>query len=189
MTDHTELDAYIASLNLVYNVTFVPQSASRNAGSKDKSLNWRIVLGDAKRPNALTTDYSQGIGHVPGYVQDRSYYENRVVQDVQNNASETRLYPVLESFARNDGKKFKRVGFRNKTLAPPALRDVLYSLVLDSGVLDSRSFEDWASEFGYDTDSRKAEDMYRACRDIAYKMESLIGRPALQKLRELFQDY
>lgn len=38
------------------------------------------------------------------------------------------------------------------------------------------NFEEWATEFGYDTDSRKAERTYLACHKIA------------QNFRELFQE-
>lgn len=54
----------------------------------------------------------------------------------------------------------------------PKLEDLLYSLHMDcTGVLDS-SFEEWADEFGYDSDSRKAERIYKLCRKTLYAMRS-----------------
>ena len=52
---------------------------------------------------------------------------------------------------------------------PPSLDDVLYSLVTDSRALDT-CFIDWCADFGYDTDSRKAESIYRACQENAFKL-------------------
>jgi hypothetical protein len=47
----------------------------------------------------------------------------------------------------------------------PRPADVLSSLLLDVTSAD-QSFEDWASDFGYDDDSRKAEATYNACRTM-----------------------
>lgn len=67
--------------------------------------------------------------------------------------------------------------------------DVLYSLTMDSSVLDHATFESWASEFGYDVDSRSAESTYRACLDIALKMRAALGDSGMERLAEIFQDY
>ena len=46
--------------------------------------------------------------------------------------------------------------------APPDLASVLSCLAsAAAGYNNARKFEDWASEYGYDTDSRKAERIYR----------------------------
>src|SRR5690606_33602845 len=42
---------------------------------------------------------------------------------------------------------------------PPHAADVLHSLILDSAAAD-QTFESWCDEFGYDSDSRKAEATY-----------------------------
>lgn len=45
----------------------------------------------------------------------------------------------------------------------PTVGDVLESLASDaSGAENASSFEDWAGEYGYDTDSRKAERTFKA---------------------------
>lgn len=71
----------------------------------------------------------------------------------------------------------------------PDATNVIYSLVIDSSVLDHATFESWASEFGYDPDSRKGESIYRACLEIALKMRAAIGDAGMAALREAFQDY
>ena len=60
--------------------------------------------------------------------------------------------------------------------------DVLYSLAMDSSVLDHATFESWASEFGYDTDSRSAESIYRACLEIALKLRAAMGDSGMDRL-------
>lgn len=69
----------------------------------------------------------------------------------------------------------------------PTVTDVLACLTSDAGCVDGTLFEDFCSEFGYDTDSRKAEQTYRACCDTFMALRNLGFR--LDRLQELFQDY
>lgn len=65
----------------------------------------------------------------------------------------------------------------------PDLATVLGCLASDcAGYENARSFEDWASEYGYDTDSRKAFATYEQVREQHEAMERLLGRAALQRL-------
>lgn len=64
---------------------------------------------------------------------------------------------------------------------PPKPGDVLNCLILDASGVD-QPFEDWASDLGYDPDSRKAEAVYRACQDTRYKLRDLLGEPAFDFL-------
>lgn len=66
---------------------------------------------------------------------------------------------------------------------PPTLADVLDCLASDaSGVDNAQSFEEWASEYGYDTDSRKAEKTYNICRQQAQELKALLGQDAYDQL-------
>ena len=58
----------------------------------------------------------------------------------------------------------------------PAADDVLDSLASDAdGIENATSFENWASEYGYDTDSRKAERSYRVTQRQAQKLRAFMG--------------
>lgn len=58
----------------------------------------------------------------------------------------------------------------------PTAADILNSLASDaSGYEDARSFEDWCSEYGYDTDSRKAENIYRTIGKQAKQLKQFLG--------------
>lgn len=66
---------------------------------------------------------------------------------------------------------------------PPTLAEVLDCLASDaSGVDNARSFEDWASEYGYDLDSRKAERTYQICKKQAQDLKALLGQDAYNQL-------
>lgn len=196
MTNHTELDAYIQTLldaGLTYNAVFVPQSASRNSGEKNPSLNWRIALVNAKGAR-LDTDYMQGIGHVPGYASKywrrRTLYEQTLAL-TQEQAAQTGKYPVSADGKPATVKSVHLTSWpRLHSLPVPLLRDILYGLLMDAqGVNDANGFEDWASNYGYDTDSRKVEATYEACKRTASDLNRLLGRANIDRLAELFQDY
>jgi len=58
----------------------------------------------------------------------------------------------------------------------PTAEDVLGCLVSDaSGFENARSFEEWCSEYGYDTDSRTAERTYQIIEKQAEKVKRLLG--------------
>lgn len=58
----------------------------------------------------------------------------------------------------------------------PTAESVLNALASDSaGVENARSFEDWAYEYGYDIDSRKAEKLYKVCERQADKLKKFLG--------------
>ena len=63
----------------------------------------------------------------------------------------------------------------------PKLDEVLNCLASDcSGV--ENDFEDFCSELGYDTDSRKAERIFKTCKAQAVKLEEFLGTEAFQQL-------
>lgn len=67
------------------------------------------------------------------------------------------------------------MGYGHKGASPEA-RDVLDCLASDaSGIDNSRGFEDWCANYGYDTDSRKAEKTYNAIRHQASRLETFLG--------------
>lgn len=174
--------AFADASGIEYKAEFVPQSKSRNAGNKEPSLNWRITL--RKNGRELTTDYMQGIAHLPHY--SHAFARNAVYDAAVREACETgksRIIPHKNAYDAAQGGRAVPVA---REIPAPEFADVLYSLVSDAEVLEYSSFDEWAENFGYDTDSRKAEQTYRACLDIALKLRAIVD---LDKAREAFQDY
>jgi hypothetical protein len=65
----------------------------------------------------------------------------------------------------------------------PEVHDVMSAMISDtSGVLHGETFEDWADEYGYDTDSRKAEATYRAVVAQTEGLRRLLGDDLLHRL-------
>lgn len=66
---------------------------------------------------------------------------------------------------------------------PPTVDDVLDCLASDaSGYDNSRNFEDWCSDYGYDDDSRTAERIYRAIAEQAKGLRHFLGDDAYNRL-------
>ena len=57
----------------------------------------------------------------------------------------------------------------------PEADDVLDSLLLDASGADYHDFEDFCAEFGYDTDSRRAERVYKGCQQASRKLHQFLN--------------
>jgi hypothetical protein len=71
---------------------------------------------------------------------------------------------------------------------PPTLADVITCLIFDAQSVDGQTFETWASDLGYDTDSRKALHIFEEVRDQAARFQQLIGKPLLAELCGMDED-
>ena len=96
-----------------------------------------------------------------------------------NKAYETDFYTGL-------GLRTKK-SYGNKPQAPKAAT-VLHSLLLDAEACNE-SFSNWCDNFGHDSDSIKALNIYKACEEIGHKLNKLFPRKLQNQLRELLQDY
>lgn len=192
---HDLIQAAMAALGLSVTAEFVPWSQSRNKDEKAtspntgepnpkfprRSLNWRVTVKRNGR-DALTTDYSAGIAHCPAY-KSKHYGARPGFMNIDRDAAVTRECET--GFASRD---FGSLMAKGAPILPDPV-DVLASLVRDSDVLDAGGFENWAGDLGYDTDSRSAEAIYRACLDVSLKLRSALGEAGLAKLREASADW
>jgi hypothetical protein len=88
--------------------------------------------------------------------------------------------------------KGKRAQFRfyggGKSSTPTA-SDLVWAVAVDSTAL-KESFNDWAYEYGYDTDSIKALSTYKACQRNGLRLINLIGNEEIfSQLVESRRDY
>lgn len=158
------LTSLVTQLGLTVDSTFIPFSRSRNSAEKYPSLNWHVRLMHNGR-EVLATDYSAGMAYCPSYKPGRL---------------------TTDKFAaiRHECEHGKRAWPASGTLLLDPL-DVIASLALDAGVLDHPTYEDWADDSGYDSDSRSGEKIYRQCLEIALKLRAALGDNALEQLRTL----
>lgn len=177
------LAAIAERIGLVAVFEFVPFSESRNApgtGSLWESLNWRVRL--SRGAAQMETDYAQGVGHAPANklpsatVWDRNRKRAALAHEIETGRQAKFMWS--ESLAVADG---------GKPIAPPPVGDVLHSLAREAEVLDAGGFENWASEYGLDTDSRKAEAVYRTCLEQVLAFRRMVGDNVLTEMRLVAQ--
>jgi len=68
----------------------------------------------------------------------------------------------------------------------PTVKDVIYALYGDSRACN-QSFNDWCSDFGYDSDSLKALNTYQACCESGVRLRKL--GLSVDYLEKEFSDY
>lgn len=90
----------------------------------------------------------------------------------------------LKNYNRNSFE-YQTAVAKAKEKYRPDLVDVLGCLLSDASALDHSSFEDWANEFGYDTDSRKAARTYNACVQTGVELREILGIDRFNTLRDL----
>jgi len=118
-------------------------------------------------------EYSCGIGHrvekTPLHKKD---FKSTMNKTPQKNKANLLLY----------------IDELNKVSKPKTLNidDILYCLILDAES-GAESFEDFCDNFGYNEDSIKHNEIYRACQKNGKKVKTLIKN--LERARELFQNY
>jgi len=61
----------------------------------------------------------------------------------------------------------------------PTAEEVLECLAMDSYTAEDETFEEWCGNYGYDTDSRKAERCYNATMNQAGKLVRFLGELSL----------
>jgi hypothetical protein len=66
----------------------------------------------------------------------------------------------------------------------PDVADVVSCLLLD-GTACGQSFSEWCSDFGYDTDSRKALAIYEGCQENGDKLRAVLGHDLVNELSTL----
>jgi hypothetical protein len=66
---------------------------------------------------------------------------------------------------------------------PPTLEDVLDCIASDAnGFEDENDFETWCSNYGYDTDSRKAEKTFKFIERQATQLKAKLGNDLYERL-------
>ena len=176
-TTQETLPEACTSLGLPLVTQFVPWSQSRDYEHGkpvgQRMAQWRVTLLRDGKP-IITTDYGQGIGHLPAYTR----------KALGSNNSVDRMAAIAQELER--GKAWPHY----LTAVPgPGMPDVVHSLCLAAEVLQHRSFEDWAADFGYDADSRKAENIYRSCMQIALQLLNGLGAANLERLQLAAREY
>lgn len=182
--------SYLRDRGVSLKFKFVPLSKSKvgiaaakrgdEVATRDLCVNWEVTLQGQHR--AFTTSFVQGTGHLPDSLQPRegryAHLRNYTLPE------EERVRWALESGNIPIGDSLISRG----PLPAPSAASVVQCLLLDAQALDY-SFEDWAAEYGYSSDSREAEAIYNQCVQSGLELRRLLGEDALSALGAIVQDY
>lgn len=84
-------------------------------------------------------------------------------------------YKVTLRYARRQLTTMFYQGYGHHGKYPKAT-DVLSALISDArSYYDAEGFDDWCAELGYDSDSRKAERIYKTCAREAKRLQRFLG--------------
>lgn len=124
---------------------------------EEPRLKWKVRLYRLNE-TVLEVEYTAGMAHAPSYPAACAVDECRT------------------------GLRAGSTDFKKHYIKPDA-RDVIQSVLLDCNALDYGCFEDWAREYGYDTDSRAAEAIYRLCLQRAVRLRANLGKEKFDALQ------
>ncbi|MCP4489793.1 MAG: hypothetical protein GY820_21120 [Gammaproteobacteria bacterium] len=71
---------------------------------------------------------------------------------------------------------------------PPTQASVLHCVLLDTQ-LGNETFNNWCADLCYDTDSRKAMDIYLACQENGAKLSKVFSADQINELETILEDY
>ena len=171
------------SLGFSLEILTGPTAAVEPADSKDGKPWVHIAFSVRLLRNGrevLATPYKLGTGHVPKgallAVRDVTNHEQHCQNTIRNNRTPHPDAPGYLSLLEKAARLAKLV---------PALADVLHSLVSDGAAyFDAETFENWCGNYGYDPDSRKAEQVWKACDETGRKLARVLNADELATLRE-----
>lgn len=155
---------YLDSIGVKVSVVYCGETTKDNDWLCDA---WKITITAGKV--GYTFEYYTGTGH---RVDNASAKFARIAL---KNVSK-------HSIAWRDGV------LNNQVPVYPAVAGLLYSLQFDTSTCE-QSFDNWCSEYGYDTDSRKALETYLLCQQNGMKYNQLFSREQREELTEMLQDY
>lgn len=146
---------------LVFSVELIDQRPDQDPSDtwhnpknpKDRPFNYRVSLKNGHEE--YTTYYSKGVGHGKRTQKAAKSYE----------------------------AYYQRARRADHIACKPTLAEILDSLALDaSDIANGYEFEEWAENLGYDTDSRQAERIYNACKDVFLGLVRLLGLEGVNDL-------
>lgn len=173
-----DIDKTLSDLGLTLEVVKGPEPRMKD---KWQCIGYDVIIKINGR-KMLRTEYNLGLGHVKLRTSvSMTMEERRFMETWQNKPHAVFLNKDFQTQVAAKAARDQKV--------KPKLKDVMYSLTMDGDVLNYGDFEEWAESFGYDPDSIKANEIYRACLGNALKLRAAIGEKGLSSLEEAYQDY
>ena len=123
-----------------------------------------------------------------GSIADREMLEIAEEQEKRGANSQSPLFFKLKDFLKNKGIKVYTLalgGYRFTEKTKEAIKPKAYDVLACLDTLSIDTFEDFCSDFGYDTDSIIAERTYRAVQEQDRELRKLFTPRQLEKLQKI----
>lgn len=164
-----------------FDIAYVP---SKFDPKGENRLNYRVKVSKGAQ-TVYDGPYSMGLAHIPNY--------NALLKATNSTYSRTTLDGErLFNQVLANGKSIKQISYNNWLSGEPILParlDVMHSLIMDGYADDARSYEEWAGDYGYDTDSIKGLRVFEACAEVGRALRVTMGAEWVMAARGAFQDY
>jgi hypothetical protein len=169
--ENQTIQEFLAKYPVKVTLVEVPENPTMDNSLNDM-INYHVTLQHEDR--AMSLYFSTGLGWVETLT-------GKSAQGVTYRKRD-KLFLVRRGSTLYDANADRSVVSRYRIRKPTAA-DILDCLASDcSGIDNARGFEDWASDYGYDTDSRKALATYEQCVKQAAELQRLLGRDAYNEL-------
>ena len=169
MTYKSELATRLEELPEI-TLTSVHLGIEESVFNKDEKVKWlrdNFTITISYNGKSYSTSYSMGIGH------------RKLIRSVKKEGNR-----YWESISGQFYTEMEACKAQWLKLVEPNLADVMHCLLLD-GRCSEGTFEDFCSELGYDSDSRKALETYLACQANGNGILKVIGRELFNELSQL----
>lgn len=160
---------FLEDNNIVYKSVYL-LDCSKDSEWQHDLFNVSLIKGS----KLINTEFKTGLGH-------------RVLKAKRGTVTSLAAKYSKELKKANIEKGLHKVEGACFAVSPSAA-SVLHSLLLDSDC-GHELFEDFCDNFGYDQDSIKSLEIYKACQKIAKQLNSLFTQKQIEDLRELLEDY
>jgi hypothetical protein len=164
-----QIDSLLASLNVTCHFTHL--GLHLNGGWLGDT--WHVELKDSNGKTFSFADFRTGVGNRKITVNGQKYLNDLKMQ--------------RKSLTDAGTFKFHSDTWNSKPVKP-SVSDFLYNINLDSQ-LSLDSFEDFCSNIGLDTDSRKALDNYLQCQNIVKEYSRFFSNETREQINTILQDY
>lgn len=162
----------------------------KEKGSNGESTAWPHIAYEVELSHNgrafFTGPYKLGVGHVKPTDEDA----NRCANAELGAFVRAWIHKPHANFIDKQKQADAAAYLAKLQAVTPKLDDVMHSLLMDGAAyFDGAAFEDWCGDYGYDSDSRKAESIWRACDDTGRKLLRALGQETTDRLREWASNY
>lgn len=175
---------FIEKNGLVLEATNIPGRADQAASQWDKdAFHFSCVIKRKDAPQgreagpSVPIQYSMGLGNVQQWAEKDRFCKQQAMR-----GGDSIAYAFKPNRTIHSERLRESILIRAKDRMKPDFSGLLESLQMDcSGVENTRTFEEWADEFGMDPDSRKGEKIYKACQETSANMARVLGESLYQE--------